>query len=57
MKMSGNEIITLRQQKSYFIRMQGNATFENIKKYAGEVLHNPVIEQFKVEVIQWLKKP
>jgi adenylosuccinate lyase len=51
-KISGNDIISMRQQKSFFIRMPGNSTPENIKKYACEVLHNPVIEQFKVEVVQ-----
>lgn len=51
-RISGNDIISMRQQKCFFIRMPGHSTPENIKKYACEVLHNPVIEQFKVEVIQ-----
>jgi phosphoribosylformylglycinamidine (FGAM) synthase PurS component len=52
MKLSGNAVISLRQQKSFFIRMAGDASPENINKYACEVLHNPVIEQYKVEVVQ-----
>lgn len=51
-KISGSDIISMRQQKCFFIRMPGNATPDNIQKYASEVLHNPVIEQFKIEVIQ-----
>ncbi|WP_397600702.1 adenylosuccinate lyase [Silvanigrella sp.] len=52
MKLSGNAVISLRQQKSFFIRMAGDASPENINKYACEVLHNPVTEQYKVEVVQ-----
>lgn len=51
-RVTGNDIISMRQQKCFFIRMPGHSTPENIKKYACEVLHNPVIEQFKVEVVQ-----
>ncbi len=52
MKASGVEAIDMRQQKSFFIRMPGHSTPEMINKYTHEVLHNPVIEQYKVEVIQ-----
>ncbi|WP_186648869.1 adenylosuccinate lyase [Fluviispira vulneris] len=52
MRLSGNEVIDMRQQKCFFIRMPGNTNPENMHKYASEVLYNPVIEQFTVEVIQ-----
>ncbi|APJ03399.1 adenylosuccinate lyase [Silvanigrella aquatica] len=51
-RISGNDVMSMRQQKCFFIRMPGNSKPDNIKKYAGEVLHNPVIEQYKVEVVQ-----
>lgn len=52
MRTSGNEILSLRQQKCFLIHMPHHTTLENIKKYACEVLQNHVIEQFTIEVIQ-----
>ncbi|KAB8032132.1 adenylosuccinate lyase [Fluviispira multicolorata] len=52
MRLSGNAVIDMRQQKCFFIRMPGNSNPDCMDKYASEVLYNPVIEQFKVEVIQ-----
>ena len=51
-KITGCEILTMRQQRCFFIRMPGNSTTDKIKKYSCDVLHNPVMEQCKVEVIQ-----
>lgn len=52
MKSAGAEVIDMRQQKCFFIRMPGNSTPEMIQTYTHDVLHNPVIEQYKVEVVQ-----
>jgi adenylosuccinate lyase len=48
----GGTVIHLCQQRSFLISIPGDSKPDHIQKYACEVLHNPVIEQFKVEVIQ-----
>ncbi len=45
-------LISIRQQKSFFIRVPHDACTEKINNYANDVLHNAVMEQFHVEVVQ-----
>ncbi len=52
LKFSEPRVLNLRQQKSFFIRVPFQLNPENIEKYAKEVLHNAVMEQIHIEVIQ-----
>lgn len=45
-------LIQLRKQKSFLVRLPLGSSVDNVRAYASEVLVNPVMEQFKVEVIQ-----
>ena len=45
-------ILDIRQQKNFFIRLPFDVGCENLEKYAHEVLHNPVMEQVYIEVVQ-----
>lgn len=51
-KLTGVDTINLHQQKCFIFHVPSNSNTENIKKYAQDVLHNPVIENFEIEVIQ-----
>jgi adenylosuccinate lyase len=52
LKKSESNVLELRQQKNYFIRIPSHVSNENIENYARDVLHNPVMEQVHIEVIQ-----
>lgn len=52
MRSSGTDVLDMRQQKSFFVRLPGHSSPENINSYTQEVLYNPVIEQYKIEVVQ-----
>ncbi len=45
-------LIGLRQQKNYFIRIPLTVPTNHIENYARDVLHNAVMEQFQLEVVQ-----
>ncbi|MES2614121.1 MAG: adenylosuccinate lyase [Bdellovibrionota bacterium] len=52
LKQTEPQVLDLRQQKNFFVRIPFHTSPEQITKYAQEVLHNAVMEQVHVEVIQ-----
>jgi adenylosuccinate lyase len=45
-------VASLRQQKIFVVRTPDRLQRDAIRTYAAEVLHNPVMERFNVEVVQ-----
>ena len=52
LKNSEEVVIDLRQQKSFLVRIPYTCRENKIETYAREVLHNAVMEQVSLEVIQ-----
>lgn len=52
MRVTGPSVVDLRQQKQFLVRVPGGSSFDFVKTYARDVLHNPVMEQYQVEVVQ-----
>jgi adenylosuccinate lyase len=59
MRKGGIEVVSLRQARTFLVRAAGPKTpeaarvgLERVSRYAKETLHNAVMEQVRVEVVQ-----
>ncbi|MCA2961167.1 MAG: adenylosuccinate lyase [Silvanigrellales bacterium] len=59
MRKGGVDVLSLRQARTFLVRQEGVKTSEaaenalrKVEAYAKETLHNGVMEQFRVEVVQ-----
>lgn len=52
MRTTGSRVLELRQQKQFLVRVSCGSSFDLIQTYAHDVLHNPVMEHYQIEVVQ-----